>query len=46
MVNYKLGLTLSEKLWEYLMLNPLTDLHDLMTQVEMFARIEDDVRQV
>ena len=27
------------------MLNPLTDLRDLMSWVEMFAQLEDDVKQ-
>ncbi|GFZ19306.1 hypothetical protein Acr_28g0000110 [Actinidia rufa] len=44
-VSYKLGLTPCEKLWDDLMLNPSTDLQDLMTRMEMYARLEDDVRQ-
>ena len=42
-VSYKLRLTSGEKLWEDLMLNPLVDLRYLMSQIEMFARLEDDV---
>ena len=42
-VSYKLGLTFRERLWEDLVLNPLTDLWDLKSRVEMFARLEDDV---
>ncbi|GFS35820.1 hypothetical protein Acr_00g0042320 [Actinidia rufa] len=42
--NYKLGLTPGERLWENLMLDPPADLRDLMSWVEMFARLEDDVR--
>ena len=45
MVSYKLGLTPGEKLWEDLMLNPPADLQDLMSRVEMFAQLEDDVKQ-
>ena len=44
MASYKLGLTPGGKLWENLMLNPPTDLRDLMS-IEMFARLEDNVRQ-
>ncbi|GFY87332.1 peptidase family M48 family protein [Actinidia rufa] len=43
--SYKLGLTLGEGICENLMLNPLADLWDLMSRIEMFARLEDDVRQ-
>ena len=46
MASYKLGLTPKERLWENLTLNPLTDLWDLMSQIEMFARLEDDFKQV
>ena len=35
--SYKLGLTLGERLWENLMLNPPTDLQDLMSRVEIFV---------
>ena len=45
MVSYKLGLTLGEKLCDDLTLPP-TDLQDLMSPMEMYARLEDDVRQV
>ena len=45
MTIYKLGLTLGERLWKNLTLNPPTDLRDLMSQVEMFAWLEDDVKQ-
>ena len=44
-VSYRLGLTLREKLWEELILSPPTNLRDLMTQVEMFAWLKDDVLQ-
>ena len=44
-VSYKLGLTLGEKLWENLTLNPPTNLWDLMSRVKMFNWLEDDVRQ-
>ncbi|GFS33557.1 hypothetical protein Acr_00g0029250 [Actinidia rufa] len=43
--SYKLGLTLRERLWENLTLNPLIDLWDLMSRVEMFARLEDNIKQ-
>ena len=43
--SYKLGLTPKERLLENLMLNPPTDLWDLMSRVKMFARLEDDIRQ-
>ncbi|GFY97538.1 hypothetical protein Acr_12g0000790 [Actinidia rufa] len=43
--SYKLGLAPRDRLWENLMLDPLTGLRDLMSRVEMFARLEDDVRQ-
>ena len=43
--SYKLGLTLGERLWKNLTLNPPTDLWDLMSRVEMFTRLEDDVKQ-
>ena len=45
MVIYKLGMTPGEKLSEDLMLNLPTDLRDLMMRFEMFARLEEDVRQ-
>ncbi|GFY91551.1 hypothetical protein Acr_07g0017470 [Actinidia rufa] len=44
-VNYKLKLTPSEKLWDDLTLYPPTDLEDHMTRVEMYAQLEDDVKQ-
>ncbi|GFZ19130.1 hypothetical protein Acr_27g0008690 [Actinidia rufa] len=44
--SYRLGLTPGERLWENLTLNLLTDFRDLMSRVEMFARLEDNVRQV
>ncbi|GFY96793.1 hypothetical protein Acr_11g0010990 [Actinidia rufa] len=44
-VSYKLGLTLRERLWENLTLDPPINLRDLMSRVEMFARLEDDVKQ-
>ncbi|GFS45979.1 hypothetical protein Acr_00g0099310 [Actinidia rufa] len=44
LLSYKLGLTPGEKLWDDLMLNPPNDLRDLMMQVEMYARLEDDVK--
>ena len=43
--SYKLGLTLGERLWENLTLNPSTDLRNLMSRVEIFTRLEDDIRQ-
>ncbi|GFS33142.1 hypothetical protein Acr_00g0026580 [Actinidia rufa] len=43
--SYKLGLTPGERLWENLTLNPPTNLRDLMSRIEMFAQLEDDVRQ-
>ena len=46
MVSYKFGLSLSKNLWEDLTLDPPVDLCDLMSWVEMFARLEDDVKQV
>ena len=45
MVSYKFGLTLGEKLWKDLPLNPSTNLQDLMSRMEMFSWLEDDVRQ-
>ncbi|GFZ15778.1 hypothetical protein Acr_25g0001870 [Actinidia rufa] len=44
-VNYKLKLTPSEKLWDDLTLNPLINLSDPMSRVEMFSQLEDDIRQ-
>ncbi|GFS45694.1 hypothetical protein Acr_00g0097530 [Actinidia rufa] len=43
--SYKLGLTLGERLWEDLTLRPPADLQELMSRVEMFAQLEDDVRK-
>ncbi|GFY96855.1 hypothetical protein Acr_11g0011610 [Actinidia rufa] len=43
--NYKLVLTLGERLWEDLTLNPPANLQDLMSRVKMFAQLEDDVQQ-
>ncbi|GFZ07010.1 hypothetical protein Acr_18g0011800 [Actinidia rufa] len=43
--SYKLGLSPGDRLWENLTLDPLTDLRDLMSRVEMFARLEDDIRE-
>ncbi|GFZ04686.1 hypothetical protein Acr_17g0002580 [Actinidia rufa] len=43
--SYKLGLSPGDRLWENLTLDPPTGLRDLMSQVEMFARLEDDVRE-
>ncbi|GFZ19724.1 hypothetical protein Acr_28g0004290 [Actinidia rufa] len=45
MASYKLGLTPRDRLWENLILDPLTNLRDFMSWVEMFVRLEDDVRQ-
>ena len=45
MASYKLELTPRERLWESLTFNPLIDLRDLISLVEMFARLEDDIRQ-
>ncbi|GFZ09787.1 hypothetical protein Acr_21g0003860 [Actinidia rufa] len=44
-VSYKLGLTPGERLWENLTLNPTIDLQDFMSRVEMFSRLDNDVRQ-
>ncbi|GFY96858.1 MICOS complex subunit, putative [Actinidia rufa] len=41
-VSYKLGLTLREKLFDDLTLDPTTKLPDLMARVEKYARLEDD----
>ncbi|GFY91447.1 hypothetical protein Acr_07g0016430 [Actinidia rufa] len=38
-------LTLGERLWVNLTLNPPTNFPDLMSQVEMFAQLEDNVKQ-
>ncbi|GFS40079.1 hypothetical protein Acr_00g0066590 [Actinidia rufa] len=35
--SYKLGLTPRERIWENLLLNPPTDLQDLMSRVKMFT---------
>ena len=43
-VSYELELTPGKKLCEDLTLNPRDELHDLMTRVEMFSQLEDDVR--
>ncbi|GFY86367.1 hypothetical protein Acr_05g0000060 [Actinidia rufa] len=43
--SYKLGLTPGDRLWENLTLDPPTGLRDLMSRAEMFARLEDDVRE-
>ncbi|XP_057459274.1 uncharacterized protein LOC130749935 [Actinidia eriantha] len=43
--SYKLGLTPGDRLWENLTLDPPNGLRDLMSWVEMFAHLEDDVRQ-
>ncbi|GFS30539.1 hypothetical protein Acr_00g0012510 [Actinidia rufa] len=43
--SYKLGLAPGDRLWENLTLDPPTGLWDLMSRVEMFARLEDDVRE-
>ncbi|GFZ14402.1 hypothetical protein Acr_24g0005920 [Actinidia rufa] len=43
--SYKLGLAPRDRLWENLT-RPPTGLRDLMSWVEMFTRLEDDVRQV
>ncbi|GFS35059.1 hypothetical protein Acr_00g0037570 [Actinidia rufa] len=45
MASYKLGLFPGDRLWENLTLDPPTGLRDLMSRVEMFARLEDDVRE-
>ncbi|XP_057466148.1 uncharacterized protein LOC130755691 [Actinidia eriantha] len=44
--SYKLGLAPEDKLWENLTLDPPNGLRELMSRVEMFAHLEDDVRQV
>ncbi|GFY95201.1 hypothetical protein Acr_10g0005860 [Actinidia rufa] len=41
--SYNLGLTSSEKLWDDLMVNSPAKLQDLLTRVEMYARLEEDV---
>ncbi|XP_057493157.1 uncharacterized protein LOC130778645 [Actinidia eriantha] len=43
--SYKLGLTPGDRLWENLTLDPPIGLQDLMSRVEMFARLKDDVRE-
>ncbi|GFY97478.1 hypothetical protein Acr_12g0000190 [Actinidia rufa] len=43
--SYKLELAPGDRLWENLTLDPPTGLRDLMSRVEMFARLEDDVRE-
>ena len=43
--SYKLGLTPGERLWKNLTLNPITNLWDLMSQVKIFAQLEDDIRR-
>ncbi|GFS40490.1 hypothetical protein Acr_00g0068850 [Actinidia rufa] len=43
--SYKLILSPGDRLWENLTLDPPTGLRDLMSRVEMFARLEDDVRE-
>ncbi|GFZ03447.1 hypothetical protein Acr_16g0000710 [Actinidia rufa] len=43
-VSYKLRLTLGERLWENLALNPPIDLQNLMSWVKLFAQLEDDTR--
>ncbi|GFZ04896.1 hypothetical protein Acr_17g0004680 [Actinidia rufa] len=43
--SYKLGLSQGDRLWENLTLDPPIGLRDLMSRVEMFARLEDDVRE-
>ncbi|XP_057478211.1 uncharacterized protein LOC130765726 [Actinidia eriantha] len=43
--SYNLGLAPGDRLWENLTLDPPNGLRDLMSRVEMFARLEDDVRQ-
>ena len=45
MVSYKLGLTPDGKLWDDLTLKPLIELRDLMSRVEMYANLEDYVKQ-
>ncbi|GFZ15592.1 hypothetical protein Acr_25g0000010, partial [Actinidia rufa] len=45
MVIYKLRLTPREKIWEDLTLNPLANLHDLISRVKMFAQLKDDLIQ-
>ncbi|GFS37725.1 hypothetical protein Acr_00g0053660 [Actinidia rufa] len=43
--SYKLRLSSGDRLWENLTLDPPTGLRDLMSRVEMFARLEDDIRE-
>ncbi|XP_057505216.1 uncharacterized protein LOC130788530 [Actinidia eriantha] len=42
--SYKLGLASGDRLWENLTLDPPNGLRDLMSRVEIFARLKDDVR--
>ena len=44
-VIYKFGLTLDNKLWDDLTLNLLANLRDVMMRVDMYTRLEEDVRQ-
>ncbi|XP_057488466.1 uncharacterized protein LOC130774448 [Actinidia eriantha] len=43
--SYKLGLAPGDRLWENLTLDPPNGLRDLISRVEIFSRLEDDVRQ-
>ncbi|GFY88857.1 hypothetical protein Acr_06g0007970 [Actinidia rufa] len=43
--SYKLGRALRDRLWENLTLDPPIGLWDLMSRVEMFAHLEDDIRE-
>ncbi|XP_057461870.1 uncharacterized protein LOC130752096 [Actinidia eriantha] len=43
--SYKLKLAPGDRLWENLTLDPPNGLRNLMSWVEMFARLKDDVRQ-
>ena len=43
-VSYKLGLIPSKKFRNDLMLNPLIELQDLMSRVDMYATLEDNVK--
>ena len=45
-ISYKLGLTLGERFWDDLTLDPPTKLPDIMVHIERYARLENDVKLV
>ena len=45
MVSYKLGLIPGERLWDELMVDPPTEMPDLISHVERYARLENDVKK-